>query len=66
MVRQDRTVTYRRSRPVDGRYLLTLDRVFTDASASPAEWLVVVGARSVPADTATVQKIINDIYVQTL
>jgi hypothetical protein len=50
---------------VAGRYYLTLDRVLSPPPAGPGEWVVVVAARAEQADASTVQKIVNDIYVQT-
>lgn len=50
----------------DGRYLLSLDRVFAVADGGPGQWLLVLQADARPADTGTVQKIVNDIYSQTL
>jgi hypothetical protein len=48
-------------RTADGKYTLTLNRVFSTS------WVLVVQAeaRSQPGDKAVVQKIVNDMYVQT-
>jgi hypothetical protein len=51
---------------VDGRYVLAVDRVFATSAGGAAEWLLVVEARARPEDAATVQKIVNDVYSQTV
>ena len=51
---------------VDNRYMLTVDRVFASPPGGPADWVVVIQATARPADAASVQKIVNDIYSQTL
>jgi hypothetical protein len=45
-------------RTIDGRYVLTVDATFAD-------WQLLVEATAAPADTATLQKIVNDIWAQT-
>jgi hypothetical protein len=53
-------------RTIDGRYVLTLDRVFGGSAGKPADSLLVIQATSRPTEAATVQKIVNDVYSQTL
>jgi hypothetical protein len=50
---------------VNGRYYLRMVDEFTVSPDEPLGWIVVAQADSVPADTAVVQRIVNDIYAQT-
>jgi hypothetical protein len=44
---------------VNGRYVLTLNRVWAD-------WQLLIEAEAAPGDSVAVQKIVNDIWAQTL
>jgi hypothetical protein len=57
--------THAGDQTVDGRYSITLLDTFTVTAAEPLRWLVVAQADASPADAATVQRVINDIYAQT-
>jgi hypothetical protein len=60
------TATRYAERVVDGRYVLTLNRVFTVVARGAADWQLLVEAEAAPGDAATVQKIVNDVWSQTL
>jgi hypothetical protein len=53
-------------RTVDGSYVMTVDRIFASSAGGLKDWLIVIQATARPADKSTVQKIVNDIYSQTL
>jgi hypothetical protein len=51
---------------VGGRYVLAVNRVFAAPAGGQAGWQVLLEAEAQPADAAVIQKIVNDIWAQTL